>query len=211
MAPPKFARACSACHLLQFDQRIPEGVPHDKPEVVHAFVAKKFQEYIAAHPADVRVIRPREVELAERPARAASGTLSPSQWVAASVADAEQLLWRKTCKECHTLTFAEGATLPTVTPAKFTVRWMPHAKFDHDAHRGFACAGCHAPAPRSQETSDILLPGIATCRTCHASGEGHAESRCFECHTYHDASQRKEITPKFTLPALRQKPSSTMQ
>jgi uncharacterized paraquat-inducible protein A len=48
-----------------------------------------------------------------------------------------------------------------------------------------------------------LIPGIAMCQTCHAPGPDHAESRCFECHTYHDWSKRKEVTPKFTLPALR--------
>jgi hypothetical protein len=204
MAPPKFAQACSACHLLQFDQRFPEGVPHDKPETVHAFVVKKFQEYIAAHPAEVRVVHPSEGEVAEKPITKSSRTPTPSQWVADRTAEAEQLLWRKTCKECHTLTFSEGVPLPKVTPANFAVRSMPHAKFDHDAHRGFACASCHAAAPASQETSDVLLPGIATCKTCHAPGKGHAESRCFECHTFHDWSQRKEVTPpSFMLPALR--------
>jgi hypothetical protein len=33
----------------------------------------------------------------------------------------------------------------------------------------------------------------------------HAETRCFECHTYHDWSKRREISPKFTLPALQQR------
>jgi ribosomal protein L40E len=53
------------------------------------------------------------------------------------------------------------------------------------------------------ESSDILLPGIKTCQKCHAPGPDHAESRCFECHTYHDWSKRKEMAPKFILPALR--------
>jgi transcription elongation factor Elf1 len=90
-----------------------------------------------------------------------------------------------------------------VEPARTTVQWMPHAKFDHDAHRGFACVGCHEKSLGSTETSDVLLPGIATCKTCHAPGPEHAESRCFECHTYHDWSKRKEVKPAFMLPALR--------
>jgi len=80
---------------------------------------------------------------------------------------------------------------------------MPHAKFDHDAHSGFSCVSCHEKALKSTETSEVLIPGIAICKTCHAPGPEHAESRCFECHTYHDWSKRKEVTPKFTLPALR--------
>jgi hypothetical protein len=146
--------------------------------------------------------------------------------VAERTAEAEDLLWRKTCKQCHTLTPSArtshrkielqvmtgsdidklsgvSAGLPDVAPANTTLRWMPHAKFDHGAHEGFTCVSCHAKALTSTEASDILLPGIETCKTCHAPGPEHAESRCFECHTYHDWSKRKEITPKFTLPALR--------
>src|SRR2546429_2532268 len=78
----------------------------------------------------------------------------------------------------------------------------PHARFDHDAHRGFSCVSCHAKALTSTEASDILLPGIAVCKTCHGRGPDHADSRCSECHTYHDWSKRREVTPKFMLPAL---------
>jgi hypothetical protein len=52
MAPPKFANACAACHLLTFDTRFDEGVPHDQPQVIHAYLVKKFSEYIAAHPGE---------------------------------------------------------------------------------------------------------------------------------------------------------------
>jgi len=93
--------------------------------------------------------------------------------------------------------------VPSVAGSQTTQKWMPHAKFDHDAHRGFTCESCHAKALKSTETSDVLLPGVATCKTCHAPGPDHAEARCFECHTYHDWAKRKEVTPKFTLPALR--------
>jgi len=113
------------------------------------------------------------------------------------------LLWRKTCKQCHTLTISPGGALPQVAPANIKTQWMPHAKFDHDAHRGFSCVSCHAKALTSTEASDILLPGIAVCKTCHGPGPGRADARCSECHIYHDWSKRKEVTPKFTLPALR--------
>jgi len=139
--------------------------------------------------------------------------LTPSQWVAERTADAEQLLWRKTCIQCHSLSVG-GATvtaavatapavLPVVAPANTTVTWMPHAKFDHEAHTGFTCISCHTQALSSTLTADVLVPGIATCKTCHAPGPDHAESRCFECHSYHDWSKRKEISPTFNLPALK--------
>lgn len=205
MAPPKFATACAGCHSLAFDKRFNDGVPHDKPEVVHAFLVKKFSEYIAAHPGELREARDPGRDLTGKPIAAAARAYTTNEWIAARISDAEQLLWRKTCKQCHALTAGTTAAqnnLPVVEPARTTVRWMPHARFDHDVHRGFACAGCHEKALSSAETSDVLLPGIATCKTCHAPGPEHAESRCFECHTYHDWSKRKEVTPTFTLPAL---------
>jgi hypothetical protein len=226
MAPVKFANACAACHLLTFDKRFDEGAPHDKPEVIHAFLVRTFREYIAAHPTEVRVQRDPGRDLTGKPLPPAIRILTPAQWVTERTAEAEDLLWRKTCKQCHTLMpFARGsqrkieisvtlqgdapevssipAELPYVAPANITLQWMPHAKFDHGAHTGFTCVSCHQKALTSTEASDVLLPGIATCQTCHAPGPDHAESRCFECHTYHDWSKRKEVKPTFTLPALR--------
>jgi hypothetical protein len=203
MAPVKFADACAACHLLTFDKRLDEGVPHDKPEVVHAFLVRKFQQYIGAHPGEVRVQRDPSRDLTGKALPPPFRVLTPTQWVTERVAEAEELLWRKTCNQCHSLIASQSSTLPQVAAANGTTQWMPHAKFDHDAHRGFTCVSCHAKALTSTEASDILLPGIATCKTCHAPGPGHADSRCSECHTYHDWSKRKEVIPKFTLPALR--------
>ena len=203
MAPVQFATACAACHLLTFDKRFEIGVPHDKPDVVHVFLAKKFEEYIAAHPAEVRVVRDPKRDLTGKPIPPEVRILTPAQWVSERTADAEELLWRKTCKQCHALNLLPGQTLPHVTEARITQRWMPHARFDHDAHRGFSCTGCHPGALVSKETSDVLVPNLANCKTCHAPGSEHAESRCFECHTYHDWSKRKEVKPSYTLPDLR--------
>ena len=203
MAPAKFGTACASCHLLTFDKRFDDGVPHDKPEVVHAFLLKRFTAYIAAHPAELREVRNPDRDIAEKPAAPMVRSYTPKEWIATRTGEAEELLWRKTCKQCHALVPGAGIDgLPGVANAKTTVQWMLHAKFDHDAHRGFSCVSCHEKALTSTQSRDVLVPGIATCRTCHAPGPEHAESRCFECHTYHDWSKRKEITPTFTLPAL---------
>ena len=226
MAPVRFVYACAGCHSLSFDKRFEEGVPHDKPEVVHAFLVKKFREYVGAYPGEARVVRDPGRDLTGRPLAPTVRVLTPEQWVAERTAEAEDLLWRKTCTQCHTLdagtqarrgkipdssqpnervatSGSSASGLPEIAHANITLQWMPHAKFDHDAHWGFSCVSCHEKAVSSTETSDVLLPGIATCKTCHAPGPEHAESRCFECHTYHDWSKRKEIKPTFTLPASR--------
>lgn len=217
MQPVEFTMACAGCHLLTFDRRFDEGVPHDKPEVVHAFLVKKFQEYIAVHPDEVRMMREPKRDLTGKPIPLEARVLTPAQWVAKRTADAEVLLQRKTCKQCHSYA-AEPITpgmarsdvdqgggkdlLPQIEASRTTERWFPHAKFDHDAHRGFSCAGCHERALTSTATNDVLVPGIANCKTCHAPGPGYAESRCFECHTYHDWAKRKEVKASFTLPGL---------
>jgi hypothetical protein len=209
MAPPNYAQNCSACHLLQFDKRFAQGAPHDKPDIVHAFVVKKFQEYIAANPAELRVVREPDRNIPGKPIPPLVRVLTPAQWIAERTGEAETLLWKKTCNECHALSFAAGAALPSVAASNITARWLPGARFDHDAHRGFSCTSCHAGAPASRETADILIPGIATCRDCHAPGENHAESRCFGCHTYHDWSKRKEVRPSFSVPGLHSESQGT--
>src|SRR5437660_554040 len=67
MAPVRFANACAACHLLTFDKRFDEGVPHDKPDLVHAFLLKKFEQYIAAHPNELRATPEPAQELGGKP------------------------------------------------------------------------------------------------------------------------------------------------
>jgi hypothetical protein len=234
MVPPKFANACAGCHLLTFDKRFDEGVPHDKPEIVHAYLVKKFADYIARHPAEVHEVQDPRRNLGGKILGPANRSLTPAQWVTERVAVSEELLWHKTCSQCHTISAtalkdvkiarwdaavsnsgansaSSGSTpvseglpgiLPTIAAANIAERWFPKARFDHDAHRGFSCVGCHQNALKSTESSDILLPGIAVCGKCHAPGAGYAESRCFECHTYHDWAKRKEVKPMFTLPAL---------
>ena len=219
MATVKFATACAGCHSLEFDKRFSDGVPHDKPEAIHTFLVKRFTNYIAAYPGELREVRDPGRDLTGKPVQPVVRIYAtPNEWIATRVGEAEELLWRKTCKQCHQIGFEghmrirqsppdspsiSADRLPTVAHASTTRVSMPHAKFDHDAHRAFACVSCHEKTLTSTEASDVLLPGIATCRTCHAPGPGHAESRCFECHTYHDWSKRKEVKAIFALPGLR--------
>ena len=202
MAPVKFATACGGCHLLTFDKRFDQGVPHDQPEVIHEYLLKTFQQYISAHPSEVRVARDPSRDLSGKPLLPEVRLLTPAQWVTERTADAQELLWRKTCKQCHAITKSAGDSLPKILPAQATERWLPHSKFNHDAHRGFSCEGCHSKALSSRESTEILIPGIQSCQTCHAPGPAHTESRCFECHTYHDWAKSKSVNPTYTPPAL---------
>ncbi len=202
MAPATYARTCAACHELQFDKRLADAVPHDKPEVIHPFIVARLAAYIAAHPGDLRVARDPNRNVPEKAIPADYRVLTPAQWIAERSAADEELLWRKTCKQCHTLVAETGAALPEIAPSNITARYMPHANFDHSQHGLDDCTACHPGAKTSQQSSDVLLPGIATCRACHHAGTEAAESRCFECHTYHDPTKRKPNHSTFAL-ALR--------
>ncbi len=202
---PEFAKHCAACHTLQFDKRFGnEQVPHDKPETVHAFLLKRFGEYIAAHPDGVHEVNPSDRLLPER-VRVLRVARNAAEWVQFRVADAEWLLYAKTCKQCHMLT-PTNSPLPEVAKSNLTARWLSHSEFDHHAHRMMSCTACHTGAPASRETADVLLPGIQTCQQCHrpqGPSKEAAEGRCFECHQYHDWTKAKPTKGEFTIQQLR--------
>ena len=205
LAPPKFAENCAGCHLLDFDKRFAqEQVPHDKPDVVHAFLQERFTEYIATHPGEVHEAVRFDRQIPERPALVRVAR-DAREWVGFRVDEAEDLLWRKTCKECHTLNAGAGR-LPEIAKSNITTRWMPHAEFRHDSHRMMTCESCHTRATSSHETSDVLLPSIKTCRECHRSQgptKEFAEGRCFECHQYHTWKDEQRVKDKYDLHQLR--------
>ena len=104
------------------------------------------------------------------------------------------------CGLCHTLQDpAPGSQLPTVARPEIPVRWFTYAKFEHQAHmrattaRAAAenknpCESCHRPdlpVSQSTQTSDVLLPGIASCQACH-SAAGGVSFQCVTCHQYHE-------------------------
>jgi hypothetical protein len=77
---------------------------------------------------------------------------------------------------------------------------MSKAVFSHGAHDAVQCESCHTGVRKSKETKDVLLPGVANCRQCHADpGTKHAvSSDCTLCHSYHDklpleASRKQQI------------------
>lgn len=206
MQPIKYVNQCAACHTLQFDRLIPEPAPHDKPEVVHAFITRKYTEYIALHPEALRQpVLAIDVDVPNgfsesvlRPTGPTTETYAKSaaDWVRLRTAEAERLLWNKNCKICHASTRHDGPGLPQSVKAVIPARWFPNAEFDHQAHRMLTCISCHAGIPNSRKTSDVNLPGIELCRQCHKQGGASkqaAEGRCFECHSYHDWRKERRI------------------
>ena len=212
MTPVTYQQHCASCHPLFFDERLERVAPHEEPAAVRTFVLQALADYIRANPGDVG--KPdaavRRVPLnfprpPEPPARNAA------EWIARRAAADERLLWNKTCVECHARSASPGSVgaLPVYAATNITKRWMPRAAFDHSPHLMVTCASCHA-AESSTNTSDVLLPSAATCATCHAGTgrpglgrAGGAESRCFECHRYHDWTKARPVTPSYTIGDLK--------
>jgi hypothetical protein len=95
------------------------------------------------------------------------------------------------CFDCHRviLPAATGTGTFGIVPVRLTEHYLQKGWFDHGAHDTQSCEGCHA-AKTSDTSADVLLPGIATCRSCH--GGEHAKravpSSCAMCHDYHVTS-----------------------
>ena len=73
-----------------------------------------------------------------------------------------------------------------VAPVYINQHWMPLSRFDHGAHANETCESCHS-AKTSLVSSDILMPDIASCQTCHGDErtDDKLVSVCLDCHSFH--------------------------
>src|SRR5579863_5528714 len=207
ISPILYANQCAGCHVkdLQFDSRFDQPAPHDKPEVVQAFLIQKYSDYFASHP--------KAISEPMQPERILPGKMklplpvprTRQQWIDLQVALADRLLFDKGCKLCH-LMLESNTPLPAVAKSSIPERWLPHANFSHNSHRLLSCVACHSRAPDSHDTKDVLLPGLASCRSCHQEqGAKHdaANGNCSECHAYHDWHRAQPTKGKYLIPQLR--------
>ncbi len=176
--PVQMEQSCGRCHSLG-------AIRHGD---VAGAMADARNHYRTTAP-------PRPVELGggrRRPGLYAEGQVyhiyfgAAAGWAARGDAAAHGLLAPGgACYECHTA----AASAPGVVPVVQPVRSMLHGWFDHAAHKTEACATCHA-ARTSASATDLLLPGIKTCRTCHGGEASSAKvpSSCAMCHSYHQAA-----------------------
>jgi hypothetical protein len=207
MSPILYANQCSGCHVkdLQFDKRFDQAAPHDKPEVVQAFLLQKYSDYFATHPGAMSEPVPPERILPGKMKLPLPVPHTRQEWVDLQVMLADRLLFDKGCRLCHIM--IEGNTpLPAVTKSSIPARWLLHADFSHNSHRLLTCVACHNRTPDSHDTADILLPGIASCRSCHQQqGAKHdaASGNCSECHSYHDWRREAPTKGKYLIPQLR--------
>lgn len=188
--PVEMERSCGMCHSLAF-----EKIGGTVRTLRHGPV----DQVIADIRAYYRAGGPSPMNLGGMASRQRPGAYAPGGEYHASFANpvrpgsadgAIRAVFSRggACYDCHSITppGTNGAANWTVTPVHQQMRFMLHGWFDHDAHRTEKCESCHA-ADQSRSASDLLLPGIKTCRNCHG-GEGSqakVPSSCAMCHSYH--------------------------
>lgn len=189
--PVDMERDCQMCHSLAFDKigGTVRTLRHGKPDQAVAELRALYRSTAPAAPDGLGGVERR------RPGRYAEGQVYSIYFGAdaARPARAEQAIAqifsnKGICGECHTVLppGAGGADGWRMMPVHQTARFFQNGWFSHAAHRTETCESCHN-APRSGQASDLLLPDLKSCRTCHG-GEGSGAkvaTGCALCHNYH--------------------------
>lgn len=194
--------------------------PHQAPEIVRGVLRDRLTQLVKAAP-NLLGGEPKPPEESRSipgtpPGRPELVTREEFAWVGKTLIEVEKpFFWSKSqsgCAYCHQRVGSEtpkAGELPKFALSNINERsfpdlavrtqWFPHARFKHDSHRMLDCADCH-DARNSRLTSDVLLPGIDTCRRCHNGTAGaSARTDCVECHTYHPAAEKREFRGRLTI------------
>lgn len=87
------------------------------------------------------------------------------------------------CLKCHEL----DASRARMAPVRIAEPVMSRSVFNHAPHvTGTSCESCHASVRTSKYATDINVPGVAQCQTCHRPSQVRAT--CVTCHRYHPPS-----------------------
>jgi hypothetical protein len=196
---------CQSCHELRFELAAPERqVPHGNVDAVMATM-REFYSYLAVNGTVLN-----QAQTPSPATRSIPGKTAPAPRVltgrvdvdAQVLAAATEIFEKTTCFTCHDITRLardDGTPDWKVSPVLPAPAWMPAARFRHDRHDMASCATCHA-APQSKSAQDVLMPGIETCRGCHAGNHPEKQkvtSNCGLCHGFH----QHPSTPVTSRPA----------
>lgn len=209
MQPIKFEQFCSDCHRLDFDLVDTSRVlPHgDVKEVLYSLedyyntqaLKGGYNNPVDADPA---VIPVPEIVRRRRPGRVRLTSVEKKEaleWAAAKTKQVSMDVFKfRVCKTCHSIEYSSNATPPfTITPVRIPQHWMPLAQFNHARHLTMSCESCH-DVENSEEGSDVLLPGIESCRNCHGGAHESKKlaSTCIDCHGFHIGEGQLRDTPE---------------
>lgn len=87
------------------------------------------------------------------------------------------------CLKCHEL----DASRSRMAPVRIAEPVMARSIFNHAPHvTDSTCESCHATVRTSKFATDVNVPGVAQCQTCHRSSQ--VKATCATCHVYHPPS-----------------------
>ena len=183
---------CQMCHSLAFDRigGTIRTLRHGEPEMVIADIRAFYRNTAPRRPIDLSGMERRRPGDGSR-----ARTMGRYQFAArtryARADDAIRAVFSRNgaCFDCHAVERpSTRASLDfDIVPVRQISRYMHSGWFDHGAHETEECGTCHE-ASASEEASDVLLPGIETCRECHmgdTASSGEIVSTCAMCHSYH--------------------------
>jgi predicted CXXCH cytochrome family protein len=195
MAPITMEAHCSRCHSLLFDENDSNTkVPHGDLKLMYKALQEHFSRQFFE---PTRATLDTSVSSTGRRRPGGAVLIDPSDqrrardWIEQkTLATAQQLLEDRVCVDCHQVEKVPGAVGLNrwiVDPVRLTDEWMPMAMFDHKSHITSPCTDCHKNAERSEKSSDIMMPGIETCRDCHGGAKDTQKlaSDCLMCHQFH--------------------------
>jgi len=199
--PPNMEADCGMCHSLAFDEigGTIRTLRHGSPNQVIADVRGLYRAGGPQRPTDLATDRERPGDIAQiraaiQVARARAGTQTRADQAIRGV-----FSQGGACFDCHeVIQPTDGSLNYGIRPVAFPTRYMLNGWFDHRPHQivqrpgqrrqegAEACASCHVAATSSNAT-DLLLPNLASCRTCHGGETTSAPipSTCAMCHDFH--------------------------
>ena len=203
--PVRMDRSCQGCHRLSVDPQAPERqVPHARPEVVTTAVREIYAS-LAVDRFPVSLVTVNSLLQRPNPHNAPGISTNAGRWVQEQSKNALTAMFEKptgVCKTCHDIEKPKDAsgkqTGWQVRPVVTTGHWLPKSSFSHAQHKDAACTSCHN-AEASRSASDILIPDIETCRTCHAGAQARQDkivSRCDSCHGFHARTEHPLFTQR---------------
>jgi predicted CXXCH cytochrome family protein len=210
--PIEMEANCGACHDLAFarDGDTLRTLPHGKP----AQVAGIIRDFTLA-----QSVAPRAgVQRIERRLPGGTAVAAVRLPSAVSAAAAVQAVFtgngtaKGICTDCHQVSNTGAADLTrrfAIAPVSINDHYLPQGRFPHGKHKSYdgktgeeACLACHTGVLKSKLASDVLIPGVASCRECHGAppksllpAAAKAGDSCNTCHGFHEGGENPASLP----------------
>lgn len=188
LRPIDMERNCASCHQLRFEPDAPNRfLPHGDLDAA-LMTIREFYSDLALRggaeapdaPSSFRRMPGQPMTREER--------LAALAWADQRAEQAAAYAARSVCGVCHEMSQTVTAEQVNWQIKKVTLadRWMPKGLFDHGQHETMECGACHA-ASTSHQATDVLLPQIASCQTCHGGEKAtnKVPTGCIQCHGFH--------------------------